>query len=98
MSEYPMDRFDARLVDLMTAYGDGAVTTYDAAAIAHGAVSHRAGPRLGLALHFKPQTRVLLLLGAAALLAIMAAIVAASRHPSPIGDSFASPTALAWSP
>jgi Tol biopolymer transport system component len=98
MSEYPMDRFDARLVDLMTAYGDGAVTTYDAAAIAHGAVSHQAGPRLGLALHLKPQMRVLLLLGAAALLAIMAAIVAASRHPSPIGDSFASPTALAWSP
>jgi Tol biopolymer transport system component len=98
MTEQPLDRFDRRLADLMTAYGDRAVTTYDPAAVARRAVTQRGPRRLHLALAIGRHGRTLLVVGGLALLAILAGLIIGSRQPSPIGDSFASPTALAWSP
>ncbi len=58
MNEYPMDVFDDRLVRLMTAYGDRAVTRFDPAAIAHDAVVHRRVRRLRLAFVSRPRARL----------------------------------------
>lgn len=97
MSEYPMDAFDDRLVRLMSAYGDRAVTQYDAAAIAHDAVVPRRAPWLRLAFVSRPRAGLAIAAVVLVLLALAIALVAGSRRPSPIGDSFAAPTAMAWS-
>jgi Tol biopolymer transport system component len=93
-----IDGFDDRIVSLLSAYGDQAVTTYDAAAIARAAVDRPQGAGARFAWLLSPRVRVVLAVAALALLALVAALVVGSRHPSPIGDRFASPIAAAWSP
>jgi hypothetical protein len=80
MTDQPMDEFDARLTNLMAAYGDRAVTVYDAAAIARVATTRRRGVqlRLGLALNVGRGARLLLLATVVALLTLAVAFVAGS--------------------
>ena len=93
-----MDGFDDRIVSLLSAYGDQAVTTYDAAAIARKAFDRPQGALARFAWLMTPRVRVVLAVAALALLALGAALLVGSRHPSPIGDPFAAPRAAAWSP
>ncbi len=86
MAEQRMDGFDARLIDLMTSYGDRAVSAYDPAAIARVATTRRWGTRLRLelALNVGRGASVLLLAAVVALLALVAALAAGSPRESPL--------------
>lgn len=84
MPDQPIDAFDARLTDLLTAYGDRAVTSYDAVAIARVATARRPGVRLRRTTAFGVDRAATLLLLAAlvAALAWAAALTAGSPRPA----------------
>jgi hypothetical protein len=98
MSEQPLEPFDARLVDLLTRYGDRAVDSFEPSVIARGAVLARRqhGARIGLLI--SRRARLVLFAAVLVLLALGAALLAGVHRPSPIGDVFASPREIAWSP
>jgi hypothetical protein len=84
MTDRRTDSFDVRLMDLMTAYGDRAVTTFDSTAIVRVATAGRPALRLrgGLAVRVGRGARLLLLAAAVALLAIAATFVVGSLRQS----------------
>ncbi len=86
MTDQRMDGFDARLIDLLTAYGDRAVTAYDAAAIARVATTRHPALRSrgGLAFRLGRGASLLLLAAVVGLLALAAAFVAGSPRESAV--------------
>src|SRR5690349_14887213 len=98
MRDLEMDAFDTRMVGLMTGYGEQAVTTFDAAAIAHTAVTRRPGLRVRIGLPMPTRAQAGLAVGVLALGVLALTLALASQHRTPIGDAFAAPTRTAWSP
>lgn len=98
MRDHEMDAFDTRLAGLMTVYGEQAVTTFDAAAIAHTAVARRPALRVRLGLPMPTRAQLGIAVGLIALGVLALTLALASQHRSPIGDTFAAPIRTAWSP
>ncbi len=89
MTDSPMDAFDARVTDLMTAYGDRSVGAYDAVAIARVAITQRPSltHRLGLTLRVGRGVRLLLLAAVIAVLASAAAVAVGSPRPATLDST-----------
>lgn len=99
MTDHPMDGFDSRLAGLLAGYGDEAVAGWDAATIARAAMARPAHRPVVVPGLVASRGRLVLVAAALVALAVAIALAAGARRSSaPIGDAFALPTTIAWSP
>lgn len=97
MTDDARDLIDERLALLLERYGDRAIASWDAAAVAGRAIG-TAGRSRGRDRGRPVPLRLVAVAAALALAAVVGALIAAGRQRSPIGDVFAVPRSVAWSP
>jgi hypothetical protein len=98
MTEPSIDALDRRLAALLAAFGDTAASEFDATVVARTAMTAAGGSRVLVRPLARPSFRMLLVAAGLVLIGVAAAILIGSRHGSPIGDAFSSPTEIQWSP